>query len=182
LDLASSRWLDLVQTLMDWTDQHCRSSHRLMRCRTLHAEMVASAALVEFNRSDFCKRTRSCSIISVPGSALTKRASGVSSGILVHQDYRAVLRRNELSAPDGHHPRNHRFCETAEGDPDGGLPFGAIACFDLTTEAADRARSRAATPCKPPPTANTDERFVRLMSRGHRRYCANISIFLVSLW
>jgi hypothetical protein len=92
LDLASSRWLD-IQTLMDWTDQHCRSSHRLMRCRPLHAEMVASAALVEFNRSDFCKRTRSCSIISVPGSALTKRASGVSSGILVDQDYRAVLRR-----------------------------------------------------------------------------------------
>ena len=57
LDLASSLWLDLVQTLMDWTDQHCRSSHRLMRCRTLHAEMVASAALVESNRSDFCKRT-----------------------------------------------------------------------------------------------------------------------------
>jgi hypothetical protein len=109
LDLASSRWLDLVQTLMDWTDQHCRSSHRLMRCRTLHAEMVASAALVEFNRSDFCKRTRSCSIISVPGSALTKRASGVSSGILVHQDYRAVLRRNELSAPDGHHPATTDF-------------------------------------------------------------------------
>jgi len=49
------------------------------------SEMVASAALAEFNRSDFCKRTRSCSTISVPGSALTKRASGVSSGILVHQ-------------------------------------------------------------------------------------------------
>jgi len=26
-------------------------------------------------------------IISVPGSAVTKRASGVSSGILVHHDY-----------------------------------------------------------------------------------------------
>jgi tRNA-dihydrouridine synthase len=52
-----------VAPLMDWTDQHCRSSHRLMRCRSLHAEMVASAALVEFNRSDFCKGTRSCSII-----------------------------------------------------------------------------------------------------------------------
>src|ERR1700730_3962718 len=81
-----------------------------------------------------------------------------------------------------HHPRNHRFCETAVGDLDGGLPFGAIACFDLATEAADRARSRAATPCKPPPTANTDERFVRLMRRGHGRYCANISKFLVSSW
>jgi hypothetical protein len=31
----------------------------------------------------------------VPGSAVTKRSSRVSSGILVHQDYRAVLRRNE---------------------------------------------------------------------------------------
>ena len=61
LDLASSRWLD-IQTLMDWTDQHCRSSHRLMRCRPLHAEMVASAALVEFNRSDFCKRTSPTSV------------------------------------------------------------------------------------------------------------------------
>jgi hypothetical protein len=34
LELASSRWLDLVQTLMDWTDQHCRASHRRMRRRT----------------------------------------------------------------------------------------------------------------------------------------------------
>ena len=129
-----------------------------------------------------CEGIRSCPIISVPGSAVTKCASGVSSGILVHRDYRAVLLRNELSISDGHHPRSHRFCETAESDPDGGLPLGAIACFDLATEAADRARSRAVTPCKPPQTADTDERFVRLMSRGHRRYCANISIFLLSLW
>src|SRR5216683_2540818 len=48
--------------------------------------MVASAALGELNRSDLCKGTRSCSIISVPRSAVTKRASGVSSGILVHQE------------------------------------------------------------------------------------------------
>ena len=54
---------------------------------------------------DFRKRTRSYSIIAVPGLALTKRASGVSSGILVHQDYRAVLLRNELSTSDGHHQR-----------------------------------------------------------------------------
>ena|SRR6266436_3733875 len=74
------------------------------------------------------------------------------------------------------------FYETAEGDPDGGLPFGAIVCFDLATETAGRTRSRAVTPYNPPPTANTDERFVRLMRRGPRRYCANISIFLVSLW
>ena len=47
--------------------------------------MVASAARVEPNRSDLCKRIRSSSIISVPGSAVTKRASGVSSGILVHR-------------------------------------------------------------------------------------------------
>ena len=71
--------------LMDWTDQHYRAFHRLMRRRTLYAEMVASAARVELNRSDLCKGIRSCSIISVPGSAVTKRASGVSSGILVHQ-------------------------------------------------------------------------------------------------
>jgi hypothetical protein len=54
--------------------------------------MVASAARAEINRSDLCKRIRSCSIISVPGSAVTKRASGVSSGILVHEDYRCANR------------------------------------------------------------------------------------------
>jgi hypothetical protein len=54
--------------------------------------MVASAARVEINRSDLCKRIRSCSIISVPGSAVTKRASGASSGILVHEDYRCANR------------------------------------------------------------------------------------------
>jgi|ERR1700733_357288 hypothetical protein len=116
------------------------------------------------------------------GIGSNETCSGVSSGILVHQDYRNVLRRNELSGPDGHYPRNYRFCETAEAIRKGGLPFGAIACFDLATEAADRALSRAATPCKPPPTANTDARFVRLMRRGHGRYCANISKFLVSSW
>ena len=36
---------------------------------------------------------------------MTKRASRVSSGILAHQDYRAVLLRNELSTLDGHHQR-----------------------------------------------------------------------------
>ena len=40
--------------MMDWTDQHYRASHRLMRRRTLYAEMVASAARVELNRSDLC--------------------------------------------------------------------------------------------------------------------------------
>jgi hypothetical protein len=35
-----------------------------------------------------CKGTRSCLIILVPGSGVTKRASGVSSRILVHQDER----------------------------------------------------------------------------------------------
>ena len=34
---------------MDWTDQHYRAFHRLMRRRTLYAEMVASAARVELN-------------------------------------------------------------------------------------------------------------------------------------
>jgi hypothetical protein len=52
--------------------------------------MVASAALVEFNRSDLCKGTRSCSIISFLGSAVIKRASGVSSGILVDQNHWAA--------------------------------------------------------------------------------------------
>ncbi len=50
-------------------------------------ERAAGLRRVEFDRSDLCKATRSCSIISVPGSTVTKRASGVSSGILVHQDY-----------------------------------------------------------------------------------------------
>src|SRR5713226_533824 len=74
-----------VAPLMDWTDRHCRASHRLMRCRALYTEMVASAALVGLNRSDLCRGDRSCSIISVPGSAVTKRASGVPSGIFVHE-------------------------------------------------------------------------------------------------
>src|SRR5713226_4081643 len=52
-----------------------------------------------------CRSKRSCSIISVPGSAVTERASGVSSGIFVHQDYRAVLLRNKLSTSDDHHQR-----------------------------------------------------------------------------
>jgi hypothetical protein len=42
---------------------------------------------------------------SFPGSVITERASGVSSGIFVHQDYRAVLLRNNLSTSDGHHQR-----------------------------------------------------------------------------
>src|SRR5258706_8306000 len=91
--------------MMDWTDRHCRASHRLMRCRALYTEMVASAALVGLNRSDLCRGDRSCSIISVPGSAVTKRASGVPSGIFVHQDYRVVWHRKELSTSDGHHQR-----------------------------------------------------------------------------
>ncbi len=105
LELASSRWLDLVQTLMDWTDQHCRASHRLMRRRTPLCRDGGISRTCGVHRSDFCKGTRSCSIILVPGSALTKRASGVASGILVHQDYRAVLLRNELSTSDDHHQR-----------------------------------------------------------------------------
>ena len=63
---------------------------RVIRRRTFYAEMVASAALVEFDRSDLCKGTRSCLIISVPGGAVTKRASGVSSGILVHHNHRSA--------------------------------------------------------------------------------------------
>jgi len=80
---------------MDWTDQHCRATSR-DEAVPLHVEMVASAALVEFDHSDFCEGTRSRSIISVPDQPVTKRAAGVSSGILVHQDYRGVLLRKEL--------------------------------------------------------------------------------------
>ena len=47
------------------------------------------------NRSDWFRNKRSCSIISVPGSAVTSRASGVSSGIFVHQDYCAVWLPNK---------------------------------------------------------------------------------------
>jgi hypothetical protein len=54
-------------------------------------EMVASAARVELNRFDLCKRIRSCSIISFPGSAVTKRASRVSSGIFLHQNRAQVV-------------------------------------------------------------------------------------------
>jgi hypothetical protein len=49
----------------------------------LYTEMVApAAALVGLNRSNLCRDNRSC---SVPGSAATKRASGVLSEIFVHQ-------------------------------------------------------------------------------------------------
>src|SRR5882724_1599139 len=58
-------------------------------------ERAAGLRRVEFDRSDLCKATRSCSIISVPGSTVTKRASGVSSGILVHHDYCAVWLPNK---------------------------------------------------------------------------------------
>ena len=43
LDLAGSRWPDLVQILMDWIE-HCRASDRLMRRHTPLRRMVASAA------------------------------------------------------------------------------------------------------------------------------------------
>jgi hypothetical protein len=49
--------------------------------------------VVDGNGSDLCKRVRSCSIISVPGSTVTKRASGVASGILVHQNHWAAKKR-----------------------------------------------------------------------------------------
>ena len=41
-----------------------------------------------------------------PGSAVTKRASAVSSGLFAYQDYRAVLLRDELSTSDGHPSAN----------------------------------------------------------------------------
>ena len=47
----------------------------------------------------------SWSITPIAGSAVTKRTRGVSSGIFVHQDYRAVLLRNKLSTSDDHHQR-----------------------------------------------------------------------------
>jgi hypothetical protein len=52
--------------------------------------MAASAAVLEFSCYNSCEGTGSCSIIPVSVSAVTKRATGVSSGILVHQDYCAV--------------------------------------------------------------------------------------------
>jgi hypothetical protein len=51
-----------------------------------YTEMVApAAALVGRYRSNLCRDNRSC---SVAGSAATKRASGVLSGIFRHEDYR----------------------------------------------------------------------------------------------
>jgi hypothetical protein len=50
-----------------------------------------------------CRISRS--ILPIAGSAVTKRASRVSSRIFVHQDYRAALLRKELSTSDGHHQR-----------------------------------------------------------------------------
>src|SRR5713226_4576925 len=47
-----------------------------------------------------CHCAISRSITSIAGSAVTRRATGVSSGILVHQDYRSVWLRNELCASD----------------------------------------------------------------------------------
>jgi hypothetical protein len=97
-DLASSRWLDLVQTSSGWTGPTSTVvPSRVIRRRPLYAEMVASAALVEFDRSDLCKGTRSCLIISVPGGAVTKCASGVSSGILVHQNRAQFVAKCEVA-------------------------------------------------------------------------------------
>jgi hypothetical protein len=103
VDLTSSRWLNRCQDGLD---------RRLMRHRPPHIEMVASTVRVELNRSDLCKHIRSCSIIWVLGSAVTKCASGVLSGIFVHQDYRAVLLRKELSRIESNvclapHDTNH---------------------------------------------------------------------------
>jgi hypothetical protein len=56
---CSSRWLGLASPnflWMDWTDQHGRATSR-DKTRHPSAEMVASAALVEFDRSDLCKGT-----------------------------------------------------------------------------------------------------------------------------
>ncbi len=48
----------------------------------------------------FVPRRISRSITQIAESAVTRRASGVSSGIFVHQDYRVVWHRKELSASD----------------------------------------------------------------------------------
>ncbi len=50
--------------------------------------------------SPFMPYRISRSITQIAGSAVTRRASGVSSGIFVHQDYRLVWHRKELSASD----------------------------------------------------------------------------------
>ena len=67
---------------MDWIDgMWCLPL--LTRGYALYIEMVApAAALVGLNRSNLCGDNKSC---SVPGSAATKRASRVLSGIFVHQ-------------------------------------------------------------------------------------------------
>ena len=62
---ACSKWTG-------WTA--CGASH-------CYGMVAPAAALVGLNRSDLCRDNRSC---SVPGSA-TERASGVLSGIFVHQ-------------------------------------------------------------------------------------------------
>jgi hypothetical protein len=87
LELASSRWLDLVQTLMDWTDQHCRASHRRMRRRTPLCRDGGICRAYGVQPLRFLQRHQIMLDHLVSGSGLTKRASGVSSGILVHQDY-----------------------------------------------------------------------------------------------
>src|SRR5438445_7346347 len=69
----------------------------MRRGTALYAELMASTAIIEL------KSIRSCLIISIARSAVTKRASGVSSGTFVHQDYRAVLLPKELSTSDGRH-------------------------------------------------------------------------------
>jgi hypothetical protein len=50
--------------------------------------MVASAALVEFDRSDLCKDTRSCLIISVLGGAAD----------LIYQEWSGGPTDDEISA------------------------------------------------------------------------------------
>jgi hypothetical protein len=76
---------DLVQTFSGRNGSTSTVVPTRVIRRTLFAEMVASAAVVKFGRSGLCKGSRLCLIILVPGGAVTKRASGVSSGILVHQ-------------------------------------------------------------------------------------------------
>jgi hypothetical protein len=68
--------------------------------------IMAPTVIARFSQFQKCGCAISRSITWIAGSAVTNRASGVLSGILLHQDYRAILLRNELSASDGHHHSN----------------------------------------------------------------------------
>lgn len=72
-----------VRQIAAW--QHDLHHAPLLHQRTRNR--LAPATLLGLNRSNLRRGNRSCSIVSVPGLTVTKRASRVLSGIFVHQDY-----------------------------------------------------------------------------------------------